>query len=97
MAEAAKRYKLIPLTRVERASDLRLFMGAHAWQVDHVAGLSEEQEDEIAVLAELLRDYGDLWSDFGPTGQRDALKTIFDSIAAHFRLVGCVLELAWMP
>ena len=78
--EAAKRYKLIPLTRVDRASDLRPFMGAHAWQVDHVSGLSEEQEDEIAVLAELLRDYGDLWSDIGPTGQRDALKTIYESI-----------------
>jgi transcriptional regulator with XRE-family HTH domain len=78
--EAAKRYKLIPLTRVERASDRRPFMGAHAWQVDHIAGLSEEQEDEIAVLEELLRDYGDLWSDIGPTEQRDALKTIFESV-----------------
>jgi transcriptional regulator with XRE-family HTH domain len=80
LEEAAKRYKLIPLTRVDRASDLRPFMGAHAWQVDHVSGLSEEQEDEIAVLAELLRDYGDMWSDIGPTGQRDALKTIYESI-----------------
>lgn len=78
--EAAKKYKLVPLTRVERASDLRSFMGMHAWQVDHVDGLSEEQEDEVAVLSELLRDYGDLWSDIGPTGQRDALKTIYESI-----------------
>lgn len=78
--EAAKKYKLIPLTRIERASDLRRFMGVHAWQVDHVDGLSEVQEDEVAVLAELLRDYGDLWSDFGPTDQRDALKTIYESI-----------------
>lgn len=78
--EAAKKYKLVPLTRVERASDLRNFMGAHAWQVDHVDGLTDEQEDEVAVLSELLRDYGDLWSDIGPTGQRDALKTIYESI-----------------
>lgn len=78
--EAAKRYKQIPLTLLTRASDLRPFMGADAWQVDHVAGLSEQQEDEIAVLEDLLRDYGDLWSDIGPTERRDAVKTIFESV-----------------
>jgi hypothetical protein len=84
-------------------------MGAHAWQVDHVSDLSEEQEDEIAVLAELLRDYGDLWSDIGPTGQRDALKTIYEGIdvlrvlvskAAEPRMAvlrekNCPLRFAW--
>lgn len=55
-------------------------MGVDAWQVDHVAGLSEQQEDEIAVLEELLSDYGDLWSDIGPTERRDAVKTIFESV-----------------
>ena len=79
--EAQKRYKFISLTRIERPSDLRPHMGADAWQVDHVAGLTEEQEDEIAILEELLRDYGDLWSDIEPVQQRDALKTIFESVA----------------
>jgi hypothetical protein len=55
-------------------------MGADAWQVDRVPGLSEGQEDEIAVLEDLLQDYGDLWSGLGPTERRDAAKTIFESV-----------------
>lgn len=81
LAEAKKRYKLISLTRIERASDLRAFMGAHGWQVDHVTGLSDEQEDEIALFEELLKDYGDIWSDIEPTQQREAVKTIFESVS----------------
>ena len=89
--QAQKRYKFIALMKIERASDLQGYMGADAWQVDHVAGLSEEQEDEIAVLEELLRDYGDLWSDLEPTHRREALKTIFETIA---RLTGTGLIVA---
>jgi transcriptional regulator with XRE-family HTH domain len=89
--EAQKRYKFIPLTRIERASDLQPYMGADAWQVDRAPGLCEEQEDEIAVLEELLRDYGDLWSDLEPTHRREALKTIFESIV---RLTGTGLIVA---
>jgi transcriptional regulator with XRE-family HTH domain len=91
--EAQKRYKFIALTKIERASDLQGYMGADAWQVDHVAGLSEEQEDEIAVLEELLRDYGDLWSELEPTHRREALKTIFETIA---RLTGTGDCCRWM-
>jgi len=79
-AEAANRYKAIPVTRVERASDLRPFMGADALQVEHVQGLSEEQEDEIAVLEELLKDHGDSWSEVEPTEQRELLKTVFECV-----------------
>lgn len=78
--EAQKRYAIIALTRVERASDLQPHMGADAYQVDHVSGLQETQEDEIACLEELLRDYGDLWSDLEPTNRRDALKTVFERV-----------------
>jgi transcriptional regulator with XRE-family HTH domain len=51
----------------------------------------EEQEDEIAVLEELLCGYGDLWSDFEPTHRRQAVKTTFESIA---RLAGTGLVVA---
>lgn len=79
--ETAKNFKLISLTVVGRASDLRPFMGADAWQVDHIAGLSEEQEDEITGLEELLHDDGDIWTDIGPTERREAVKTIFETIS----------------
>jgi imidazolonepropionase-like amidohydrolase len=79
--ETAKKFKLISLAVVGRASDLRPFMGADAWQVDHIAGLSEEQEDEIAGLEELLHNYGDIWTDISPTERREAVKTIFESIS----------------
>jgi hypothetical protein len=39
----------------------------------------------------LLRDYGDLWSDLEPTHRREALKTIFETIA---RLAGTGLIVA---
>lgn len=80
LEEVAKKFKVIRLRQLERASDLQTVMGADAWQVDRVSGLSEAQEDEIAVLEELLQDYGDLWSGLGPTERRDAAKTIFESI-----------------
>jgi len=79
--EAEKRYKFISLNKIERASDLQRYVGADALQVDHAAGLTESQEDEVAVLEELLRDYGDLWSDLEATQRREALKTIFESVA----------------
>jgi len=79
--EAEKRYKFIALKKIERASDLQRHVGADALQVDHAEGLTESQEDEVAVLEELLRDYGDLWSDLEATQRREALKTIFESVA----------------
>lgn len=81
LEETAKKFKLISLTVVGRASDLQPFMGADGWQVDHISGLSEEQEDEIAGLEQLIHDYGDIWSDIGPTERREALKTIFENIS----------------
>lgn len=90
LEEVARRYKVIHLQQLQRASDLQAVMGADAWQVDRVTGLSEEQEDEIAVIEELLRDYGDLWSDLGPTERRDAAKTMFGHVD-HLRADGlCV-------
>lgn len=79
--ETAKKFKLISLTVVGRASDLQTFLGADGWQVDHIAGLSDEQEDQIAGLEQLLHNYGDIWADLGPTERREAHKTIFESIS----------------
>lgn len=87
LKEVARKYKVIQLQQLQRASDLQAVMGADAWQVDRVAGLSEEQEDEIALIEELLRDYGDLWSDLGPTERRDAAKTMLEHID-HLRADG---------
>lgn len=59
-----------------------------------LAGRSEQQEDEITVLEEVLTDYGDLWLAIGPTERRDAVKTIFESVdqlqAAGLDVAACL-------
>lgn len=80
VADAVNKYKLTQLVPVERSSDLSPFMGADAWQVDHVGGLSEAEEDDVAVLKGLIQDYGDIWSHLGGVEQRDAVKTIFETV-----------------
>jgi transcriptional regulator with XRE-family HTH domain len=76
LKETKSRYKLIPLQRVERGSDVRQFMPADAYQVDRIDVTDEAAEDTIALLEQQLKDLGDLWRDMEPVQRHEALKDV---------------------
>jgi transcriptional regulator with XRE-family HTH domain len=90
LKETKSRYKLIPLQRVERGSDVRQFMPADAYQVDRVDVADEAAEDTIALLEQQLKDLGDLWRDMEPVQRHEALKDVQQEIDA-LRSLGFVV------
>jgi transcriptional regulator with XRE-family HTH domain len=63
--EFAKRYKVIPLARIEHAHELKNCLTAGALQMETVA-LDAPQREVVAELEQALGDYLNLWRDLQP-------------------------------
>lgn len=85
IADAKDRFKLIRLSRVERAADLRNLLPTGACQFAYEGITDEAQEDAIAAFERDLNDAGNLWSDLDPVQKLELLRSLehhFTTLAA---------------
>jgi transcriptional regulator with XRE-family HTH domain len=73
--EFEKRYKFIALTRIERAYDLRNFIGSGAMELDYVA-LDDQQQRAVAEFEQALKDWTMIWGDLEPIQKHEAFGDI---------------------
>jgi transcriptional regulator with XRE-family HTH domain len=73
--EFEKNYKVIPLTRIERAYDLRSCIGSGAMELDFVP-LEDEQQRTVAEFEQALKDWTMIWSDLEPIQKHEAFGDI---------------------
>lgn len=85
IADAKARFKLIRLSRIERAADLRNLLPTGACQFGYEGITDEVQEDAIAEFERDLNDAGNLWSDLDPVQKLELLRSLehhFTALAA---------------
>lgn len=85
IADAKDRFKLIRLSRVARAADLRNLLPTGACQFGYKGITDEAQEDAIAAFERDLNDAGNLWSDLDPVQKLELLRSLehhFTTLAA---------------
>jgi transcriptional regulator with XRE-family HTH domain len=70
-----KKYKVIPLTRIERAYDLRNCIGSGAMELDFVP-LDDEQQRTVAEFEQALKDWKMIWSDLEPIQRHEAFSDL---------------------
>jgi transcriptional regulator with XRE-family HTH domain len=79
--EIDRKYVRTELQLLETGSEFRYLLPVDAFQLDWVNGLSAEQEEAIARLQDLLKDYIDVWRDIESSHHLDAFRTIGQEIA----------------
>jgi transcriptional regulator with XRE-family HTH domain len=75
LQEFEKKFKVIPLVRIERAYDLRNCIGVGAMELDYVP-LNDEQQQAVAEFEQTLKDLTMIWSDLEPIQRHDALRDL---------------------
>lgn len=76
LADAADRFKMIRLNRIERAADLRNLLPTGACQFGFDGITDEAHEDAIAEFQRDLDDAGNLWSDLDPVQKLELLRSM---------------------
>jgi transcriptional regulator with XRE-family HTH domain len=76
LADAADRFKMIRLNRIERAADLRNRLPTGACQFGYDGITNEAHEDAIAEFQRDLDDAGNLWSDLDPVQKLELLRSM---------------------
>jgi len=76
LADAADRFKMIRLNRIERAADLRNLLPTGACQFGYDGITDEAHEDAIAEFQRDLDDAGNLWSDLDPVQKLELLRSM---------------------
>ena len=76
LADAADRFKMIKLNRIERAADLRNLLPTGACQFGYDGITDEAHEDAIAEFQRDLDDAGNLWSDLDPVQKLELLRSM---------------------
>ena len=76
LADAADRFKMIRLNRIERAADLRNLLPTGACQFGYDGITDEGHEDAIVEFQRDLDDAGNLWSDLDPVQKLELLRSM---------------------
>ena len=83
LADAKERFKVIRLTRLQRATDLRDFLPGGACQLNYEGIADDAQQDAVAEFERDLSDVGDVWSGLDAVQKLDLLR----SFEHHFAIL----------
>lgn len=81
--EFRKSHTVIKMHVVNRSDELGSLIGsAEALFLHRIGELNEKQLDQVAGFQGIVRDYLDIWTDIGATGQREAETDLYRALAS---------------
>jgi len=94
--EIEAKYILVPVARIAAPAAFKMLVGVHALNVESMPTISEEAQDLVAELKELLQDYVDVANDIGPVSQRETEKEAF-ALVQRLEALACAASIGAMP
>ncbi|WHZ24754.1 MAG: hypothetical protein OJF47_003866 [Nitrospira sp.] len=96
LADFRAKYSVIDLQPVQQAVDLCRLFGTHAYQFHRAGTYTENQADSLAEFEQLVKDYGDIWTELEPLQRRDAekcIQSLIEQLISHELAVSAGVQL----